>query len=115
MILKARKILDKAKEPWLRIYVDGKFEHGYRGEGSIQKAVDEIVYWVDDDTEIGFFIDGVKYELPIIERHHFWGVFEGEDRLRERVEYLVDFHKAFYYAEEKKDKKEQHISIGLNG
>jgi len=104
-ILQIIQALDKAKEPCLRIDVDGKFEHGYQGEGSIQKAVDEIVYWVDDYTVIEFFIDDLKYELPNILRHNFWGVFEGIEELKECIEYCVDFHKTFYYVEEKKEKR----------
>ena len=41
-ILKIIQALDKAKEPCLRIDVDGKFEHGYQGEGSIQKAGNQV-------------------------------------------------------------------------
>ena len=95
-IIKTEQILDEAKEPWLRIYVDGKLERGFRGEGSIQKAVDEIVFWVDSDTVIGFSIDGVKYELPSLVTYRYWGMVDDVDKLKEHLEYWVDFHKAFY-------------------
>ena len=98
------RILEKINEPWLRVYADGRLSHGYQGEGSIQKAIKEIIYCVDDNgTVVEFFIDDFKYELPAMKLHHFWGEFEGGDELRERIEYLVDFHKTFYYLNEKEE------------
>jgi hypothetical protein len=102
-IIKTTRISDKAKEPWLRIYVDGKFEHGYRGEGSILKTIEEIIYWASDDTTIEFFIDKVKYELPPLKRYYYWGQTEGTEKLEGCIEDWVDFHKAFYYFEEKEE------------